>query len=103
MKSAYNETGLHNLLLVKEVKQWQKHRLISQEQLASISVTYPASFFHPNVIIRILLFIATLIALSGVTGLLTIFVLSLTDGMEEVISVFCLLYGIGAFIFLEAV
>lgn len=103
MKSAYNETWLHHLQLIKDVKQWQKHDLVSREQLASIHAAHPVFFFHPNLIIRILLFMATLIALSGVTGLLSLFVLSLTDGLEQVISVFCILYGIGSFVFLEAI
>ena len=103
MKSAYNETWLQNLLLVKEVRHWYKNQLISVEQLASISVAYPTSFFHPNVIIRILLFLATLLALAGATGMLSLFVLSLTEGVETIISIFCILYGIASFVFLEAI
>ena len=103
MKSAYNETWLYNLLLLKDAKQWQRHKLISEEQLASISAAHSSPFFHPNVIIRILLFLASLIALSGVTGLLTIFVLSISDETGQVISVMSILYGIAAFIFLEAI
>ena len=100
MKSAYNETWLHHLQLVKEAKQWQKHHLISLQQYASILAEYPSSFFHPNFIIRILLFIASLIALSGVTGLLALF---FAEALEEAISVLCVIYGIGSFVFLEGV
>jgi hypothetical protein len=103
MKSAYNETALHNLHLLKEAKAWQKHDLISREQLASITAAHPVFFFHPNFVIRILLFIASLIALAAVTGLASIFVFSLVDGLEQIISVFCILYGIGSFVFLEAI
>jgi len=103
MKCAYNETWLSNLQLLKETKEWQKNKIISPEQQASITAAYPVAFFHPNLIIRILLFLASLIALSGVTGLLSLFVLSIANGTEQIISALCILYGIAAFFFLEAI
>ena len=100
MKIAYNETWLHHLQLAKEVRQWQKHNLISREQYNSIVVEYPSSFFHPNFIIRVLLFIASLIALSGATGLLALF---FAEVLEQIISGLCIMYGVGSFVFLEIV
>lgn len=102
MKSAYNETDLYNLAIVKESKRWMKQQLIDQDQLGKISAAYPSNFYHPNFIIRILLFVATLFALSGVTGLFAIMVFDSSSG-ERAIGPACVIYGIVSFIFLEAV
>jgi hypothetical protein len=100
MKFVYNSTWLHNLHLVKEAKRWMKHGWISKDQFAKISGEYTSSFYHPNLFIRILLFIATLIALAGISGL---FGLMLVESEKTSISILCLLYGIGSWIFLEKI
>lgn len=100
MKSAYNETGLYNLAVLKESKRWMKQQLIEENQFQKISEAYKSPFYHPNFIIRILLFIAALFALSGVTGLFTVFII---DIGEKAISTGCIIYGIVSFIFLEKV
>ncbi len=102
MKSAYNETGLYNLAVLKESKRWLKQHFIAQEQFEKISDSCKSPFYHPNFIIRVLLFIATLFALSGVTGLYLLFVTSFNEN-ELFISIACLIYGLGSFIFLEKV
>lgn len=98
MRSAYNETWLHNLEVIKETKRWLKARFIEQVQFNVIAEAHPSSFYHPNFIIRILIFIATLIGLSGVTGL---FALMILDAGQIVISTGCLLYGLGSFVFVD--
>lgn len=100
MKSAYNPTWLHNLNVVKEAKQWQKSNLISSEQFKAIQAGYLTAFYHPNVMIRILLFIATMIAISGVTSLFFLFVSGASD---QVISVMALGYGMLMILFLEKI
>ncbi len=100
MKSAYNETGLYNLAVLKESKRWLKQQLIEGDQFQKISEAYTSSFYHPNFIIRILLFVAALFALSGVTGLFTLFII---DIGEQAISTGCVIYGVVSFIFLEKV
>ncbi len=100
MKSAYNETGLYNLAVIKEAKRWCKQDLIEEAQLTIIKENYISSFYHPNFIIRILLFVATLLALSGVSGFLGLMV---SDTGESVIAFCCLLYGFVSFIFLEKI
>jgi hypothetical protein len=101
MKSAYNENWLKNLSIIKEAKRWRDEDLISKEQLTSIREAYVSSFYHPNVMIRILLFVATLIALAGVSGLLAL--MFLDGGAENVIAALCLIYGLGSFLFLDVV
>lgn len=98
---AYNETWLHNLGVVKEAKQWCRHRLITQEQFAQIQEAYKSAFYHPNFLIRILLFLASLLALAGVTGMLILMIDGWSD--EAVISSLALIYGVGSFVVLEMV
>lgn len=98
MKSAYNESWLRNLQVMKEAKQWRKSGFISGEQLEALKGEYQSGFYHPNLFIRIILFLASLIALAGVTGLL---VLMFADIGEEALSIMSLLYGIVSFLFLE--
>ena len=100
MKSAYNMEWLHNLTIIKEAKQWQKSDLISSEQLMAIQTEYPSSFFHPNMMIRILLFIAALIATMGIAGL---FFLFFADGGQDAFSFAAIFYGIASLFFLEMV
>lgn len=102
MKSAYNETGLYNLAVVKESKRWVKQHFIGEDQYQKIKEAYPSSFYNPNFIIRILLFVAALLALSGVTGVLSLVILAVDDS-DRFLSFACLFYGIGSFVFLEKV
>lgn len=98
MRSAYNEIGLYNLAVVKEAKRWCNQDLIEEAQLTAIKEAYTSPFYHPNFIIHILLFVATLLALSGVTGFLGLIV---SDMDEEVFPFLCILYGVISFTFLE--
>jgi hypothetical protein len=95
---AYDKTKLLNLQLIKEVKQWKKDDFIQPEQYVAITQAYPATFYHPNLIIRILLFIASLIALGGITGLLG---LMFADAMGERILTLAFFYGLASFVALE--
>jgi len=98
MSSAYNETLVYNLEVIKQTKRWVKHNFIEKSQLESILAAYSAPFYHPNFLIRILLFVATLIALSGATGF---FALIVADSGQDAISIACIVYGIVSFFILE--
>lgn len=98
MKSAYNQLWVYNLAVLKEAKRWAKHHFITQDQLTLIEEAYKVPFYHPNVIIRLLLFVAALIAISGVTGLLGLMV---AQAGQMGISTLCVLYGISSFVVLE--
>jgi uncharacterized membrane protein YgcG len=100
MTSAYNSMWLYNLAVVKETKRWFKHGLIRAEQLTSIREVYPSGFYHPNFIIRILLFVATILALSGITGL---FGLMIADSGEKLMLTGCIVYGILSFFVLDII
>lgn len=100
MKSAYNEAWLYNLEVIKETKRWLKAKLIDESQFQSISESYVSHFYHPNFIIRILIFVATLIGLSGVTG---VFALIVASAGEVAISIMCLIYGVGSFVVVDRI
>ena len=98
MSSAYNTQWVYNLAVIKETKGWAKHHFISTEQFTTISEEYKTPFYHPNLIIRILLFVATLFALSGISGILG---LMFAQTGETFIYFGCIMYGIGSFVALE--
>src|SRR6185503_18710408 len=100
MRSAYNEEWLSNLHTVKDARQWKNHGFISPEQFASISAAHPCNFFHPNFIIRILIFLASLIAIGGVTGILGLMVEGADPG-EGTIAVLCMIYGFASLVVLD--
>lgn len=98
MKHAYNPRWLDNLDVVKESTSWRKSGVLSHEQLAAIRDAHQSGFFHPNVMIRILLFLSSIIALSGVTGILFLMVAPFPDNAYPY---FCFLYGAGSLFLLE--
>lgn len=100
MKTAYNHAWLWNLEVLKKASSWAKQSIISKEQLDTIRTEYVSGFYHPNIIIRLLLMIATFIALSGVTGLLVLFVVE-TD--ESIIAFLSFVYGVVSFFTLERI
>lgn len=100
MRSAYNEMFIYNLAVIKEAKRWYKHHFIEHHQFNAISEAYKSPLYHPNFIIRILLFVASLLALAGVSGLFFLFVASAD---EHAILTACIFYGIISFVFLELV
>jgi hypothetical protein len=100
MTCAYNIEWLHNLEVVKEAKRWFKQSMIDAVQFASIGENYKSELYHPNFLIRILLFVASLLALSGITGLLA---LMIADADENVIFIACIIYGLISFFVLEKV
>jgi hypothetical protein len=100
MNSAFNSLLVYHLAVIKEAKRWAKHNFISDEQFIKISEEYKTPFYHPNMIIRILLFVATLFALSGMSGILG---LMFAQTGKTVIYFGCIVYGIGSFIALEKI
>jgi hypothetical protein len=99
MKFAYNPEWLNNLHIVKEAKQWMVSGLISKEQLNAIVEKHPVQFYHPNIIIRIFLMLATIIVLGAITGLLILMFME----AEEILSFLSLVYGVGSMIVLDRV
>jgi hypothetical protein len=98
MKSAYNHDWVYNLAVIKEVKRWWKHDFITKDQFVAISEAFKIPLYHPNLMIRILLFIATLFALSGVSGF---FFLIFADAGERALAIASIFYGLASFFALE--
>ena len=98
MRSAYSSEKLINLFTLKETKRWLKAGFISKESFERIQQQHAIDLYHPNLMIRILLFLATVLALSGVTGLLAIFFGELGEAFLSYGSV---LYGLLSFVVVE--
>jgi len=98
MTSAYNPINIYNLTVLKAAKNWCKHGFIEKDQLGAIRQTYAVPLYHPNSLIRILLFVATLFALSGATGFFTLIV---ADSGRIFISLACIVYGLASFYAVE--
>lgn len=98
MKSAYNQEWIYNLQVIKQAKLWQKHGLIQPDQFIAIKNSYQTPLFHPNIVIRILLFVATLIAVSGIIGLVMLLFSGAGDTTIAIISIWS---GGAAFLTLE--
>ncbi len=98
MRFAYDRANLYNLTVIKESTDWMKQGMISKEQLGKIRECYPCTFYHPNLIIRLLLFVVSLMGISGVTGILAIAVI---ESSVTTISIAAIIYGLGSFMVLE--
>ena len=98
MKTAYQAEAVLNLTTLKETKRWFKHGLLDAGQFAKIRVAYQTPLYHPNLLIRLLLFVATVLALSGVTGL---FFLFLGEMGETALYTAAVVYGVDSFYALE--
>ena len=96
MTIAYDIRNLLNLRAVKEANNWYWGDFISEEQLTAIKLNYPCNFYHPNLAIRFLLFIAASIAISGVNGLFFVFIVEMAEPAQGALA---LIAG-GAAIFL---
>jgi hypothetical protein len=98
MKPAYNIQWLQDLMVIKEARRWAKAGMVPPEQWRTMVQGHSVGFYHPNIIIRLLLFMATLMALGGITGFLG---LGLADVGEDALAVLVLLYGLVSFLVLE--
>ncbi len=92
MNCAYDPKELHALRILKEVSHWHAAKFISAEQLAAVRANYKSNVYHPNLVIRILLFIATCIAVSGANGLFFSMVYQLPETMQALMA---LVAGVG--------
>lgn len=100
MRTVYNTPELFNLHMVKEARHWHNEGFITAEQLTAIRAKYPSKLYHPNLAIRILLFVATFIAVCGAAGLVFIM---LDGNSQSGVGVFMIVFGVGSFFMAEKV
>lgn len=93
MNCAYDTRELRHLQVLKEAAHWHQVKFITTEQWTAIRLAYPSRLYHPNLVIRILLFIATWIAISGVNGIFFLFINEMPETVQGVVA---LLGGAGA-------
>jgi uncharacterized membrane protein YgcG len=98
MSSAYDPEQVHRLTVLRECRQWMEHHFIRKEQFERIKEAYQSILYHPNLLIRLVLFVATTLGLAGVGGL---FILLVDDAGKDALQIFFVLYGIGSFFALE--
>lgn len=89
---AYPKAFMEAITISRIVHQWEKKQLITSDIAKEIIKLYEHSFYSPNIFIRILLFIFTLILISAVAGFIA---LAFTfDGLEQTgIGVLMILYA----------
>jgi len=100
---AYNPAWAYAEAMHAAAKRWHKLGLISPEQHRAIVTDYPLDYYRPNIFIRILLFLFTLIASATVAlffGLQLLEPLGLRE--EASIPAICLLMAVGCFALLES-
>lgn len=98
MKSAYDTDQVHNLAVLRESRQWMEHRFIRKEQFEKIEEAFKSRLYHPNFLIRLILFVATALGLVGVAGLA---ILMVKDVGSDALRVMAVIYGIVSFVALD--
>jgi hypothetical protein len=97
---AYSKSSLERSRITNTAETWNKRELISNESLDKIKVSYKPDSYTPNFFVRMGLFVFTLILANAGLGLLTL--ITLGGSSEFSIGIRLLIYGIIAFITLEA-
>ncbi len=100
MSSIYDTTQLLNLHAVKEALHWHNQKFINAEQLAAIKSKYQCKLYHPNLAIRILIFVASWMAISGASGL---FFLLFNELSKPGYGVLLVIIGAGILFFVQRV
>ncbi len=94
----YDRATLRNLQLQEEADRWHDSGLISSERFEAIKTDYPVDSYTPNIFIRVTLFLATVIIVMAIWGLV-----GLSFGVENELAFKSsfLLFGAALYIFLE--
>lgn len=98
MKSAYDTDQVHNLTVLRDSRQWMEHHFIRKEQFEKIEEAFKSRLYHPNFLIRLILFVATALGLVGVAGLA---ILMVKDVESDALRVMAVIYGIVSFVALD--
>ena len=85
----YNKTWIDNLEIQKQSAKWLKKNLISKEEHENVKRTYPTCYHESNFVIRIGMFIFSLIGIFSTIGLFGLFAFR-----ENAIAFQGLIYGI---------
>ena len=86
MRSAYDLKELLALKLLKEARHWHEQGFLSGQQWADIQTTYRSNLYHPNLVARIILFIAAFVALSGASGIFASAVFEASDIVKATLT-----------------
>ncbi|UXP32499.1 hypothetical protein N6H18_00725 [Reichenbachiella agarivorans] len=95
---AYDLEEVRKKLSLSKIKTWYKQGWINEEQWSVIREQYQTKLYSPSVIMRILLFVVTLI---GISTVLTPFAFAFEIDSEIGIRVMMVLVGIASLLFTE--
>ncbi|TGE23747.1 hypothetical protein E5K00_00605 [Hymenobacter aquaticus] len=104
-RKAYNEQGIFNRLVQDTARRWAKTGLLTPEQAESVRQAFPTDFYEPHLFVKVALFLFTCFAVSGVSGVVFLFVSQGASGgshsWEWRLLLGCMLCGVGTFVLLE--
>lgn len=94
----YNMVSFKNRLIIQESEEASAQQLITEAELQAIKKKYPVGFYSPHYIIRIGMFLLTLlIAVFSIV----LFGLVFVENLERDFSIFLLIFSLLSFIILE--
>jgi hypothetical protein len=94
----YNMVSFKNRLIIQESEEASAQQLITEAELQAIKQKYPVGFYSPHYIIRIGMFLLTLlIAVFSIV----LFGLVFVENLERDFSIFLLIFSLLSFIILE--
>ena len=99
---AYDRRSFVNFTIQTEAQTWFDSKLLSQEQYGAVCQNFPCHFYAPTLFIRVTLFLATLIAISAGSGLLSLFLPGFSGSFSFAIR-FMVFGGVDGVKFREAV
>lgn len=97
---AYDRTSLDNLKITQHSEKWRQSNLISGKQEKDIRDNHPVDFDTPNFFVRVILFVATYLAISSSLGFIG-FLLDIRS--EAVGAMLCLVAGLLLYVALEKI
>lgn len=100
---AFNTDEVQKLNIIDEAEKWQKAGIINDNQMESIQTQYFSKLYHPAFWLRIILFLATIIGIFSVIGLLLLTIFNSINDEEYFIRIGMTIIGVVSFVLLEAV
>lgn len=99
---AFDKTELKKLAITDEAEKWFKAGIIDANQWQIIQTENYSNLYHPPFWLRIILFIATLLAIYSSIGFFVSMIFQETDNIENIIRGIMIIIGLGSFVLLEA-
>ena len=99
MQNAFNIESIKKHQLIDDAITLHKSKIITDAQFDTINKTYNSGLYCPNFMIKIVLFLGTTLAISGITSFIALLFLDALDTMQEAYKFISIFYGLGLFFF----